>query len=127
MSREVKEAMFKFLNIFKCNGVSRYTGKNMLVVSEEILGVCKWLDIVKALQEEHVMDVLSGLSIRTNKHFRDMFNHLKQNAELDNLHILGTVPINASPMEQIKAILDKAVDTYDKLCTALIWNSTSNG
>ena len=72
-------------------------------------------------------DVLSGLSICTNKHFRDMFNCLKQNAKLDNLHILGTVPINASPMEEIEAILDKAVDTYDKLCTSQIWNSTSNG
>jgi hypothetical protein len=127
MSREVKEAMFKFLDIFKRNGVSRYTGENILVVSEEILGVCKRLDAIKALQEEHVTDVLSGLSICTNKRFRDMFNHLKQNAELDNLHILGTVPINASSMEQIKAILDKAVDTYDKLCTAQIWNSTNNG
>ena len=56
-----------------------------------------------------------------------MFNHLKQNTKLDNLHILGTVPINASPMEQIKAILDKAVDTYEKLCTVQIWSSTSNG
>ena len=57
MSREVKEAMFKFLDNFKHNGVSRYIGKNMLVVSEEILGVSKRLDAVKALQEEHVTDV----------------------------------------------------------------------
>ena len=51
----------------------------------------------------------------------------QQNAKLDDLHILGTVPLDASSMEQIKAILDKAVDTYDKLCTAQIWNSTSKG
>ena len=70
------------------------------------------------------MDVLSGLSICTNKHFRDMLNHLKQTAKLDNLHILGTVPINVSSMEQIEAILDKAVDMYNKLCAAQIWNST---
>ena len=58
ISCKVKEAMFNFLDIFKRNGVSRYTGENVLVVSEEILGVCKWLDAVKALQEEHVTDVL---------------------------------------------------------------------
>ena len=51
MSRKVKEAMFKFLEIFKHNVVSRYTGENICVVSEEILGVCKRLDMVKALQE----------------------------------------------------------------------------
>ena len=85
------------------------------------------LDVVKALQEEHATDILSGLSICTIKHFRDMFNHLKQNAELDNLHILGTVPINASPMEQIEAILDKAVDIYKKHCIAQIWNSMGKG
>ena len=73
------------------------------------------------------MDVLSGLSICTNKHFRDMFNHFKQNTKLDNLQILGTVPLDASPVEQIKTILDKAVDTYDKLCTAQIWNSMGKG
>ena len=73
------------------------------------------------------MDVLSGLSICTNKHFRDMFNHLKQNIKLDNLHLLGTVSLDASPMEQIKDILDKAVDTYDKLCTAQIWNRMGKG
>ncbi len=28
-------------------------------------------------------------------------------------------------MEQIMAILDKVVDTYDHLCTAQIWNSTN--
>ena len=73
------------------------------------------------------MDVLSGLSICTNKHFRDMLNHLKQTAKLDNLHILGTVPINVSSMEQIEAILDKAVDMYNMLCTAQICNSTGKG
>ena len=58
MSREVKEAMCKFLDIFKRNGVSRYIGVNVLVVSEEALGVCKRLEAVGALQDEHVLDVL---------------------------------------------------------------------
>ena len=54
-----------------------------------------------------------------------MFEHLKQNEDLNNLHILGTISVNATPMEQIKAILDKAVDTYDSLCTAQVWNRTT--
>lgn len=53
MSREVKDAIFKFLDIFKRNGVSRYTGENVLVVAEEILGVCKRLDAVNSLQDDH--------------------------------------------------------------------------
>lgn len=127
MSREVKEAMYKFLDIFKRQGISRYTGESVLVASEEILAVCKRLDAVHALQEEHVTDILTGLSICTNKRFRDMFNHLKQNAELDNLHILGTVPANATIIEQIEAILEKALDMYDKLSIAQIWNGTTKG
>jgi hypothetical protein len=127
MSREVKEAMLKFLDIFKRNGISKYTGENVLVASEEILGVCKRLDAVGSLQDEHVMDVLSGLSICTNTRFRDTFKHLKQSAELDNLTILGTIPADATPLEQIEAILDKAMDQYDNLCNAQLWNRVSRG
>ena len=78
MSCEIEEAMYKFLYIFKQNDMYRYSGENVLVVSEEILGVCMHLDVVKALQEEHVMDVLSGLSICTNKQFQSMFEHLNR-------------------------------------------------
>jgi hypothetical protein len=127
MSREVKEAMYKFLDIFRRNGVARYTGENVLVVSEEVLGVCKRLDAVGALLEEHVIDVLSGLSICTNSRFRDMFKHLKQSAELENLHVLGTISLDSTPMEQIEPIFDKAIDQYDKLCLAQVWNRTTKG
>jgi hypothetical protein len=119
MSREVKEAMYKFLDIFKQNRVTRYTGKNLLVVSKEILGVCKHLDVVKAIQEEPISNVLSDLSICTNKQYRDMLNHLKQNAELDNLHILGMVPLDALPLQQIEAILDKVVNMTNLDCPDL--------
>jgi hypothetical protein len=69
-----------------------------------------------------VFDVLSGLVICTNSRFRDLFKHLKQNKDLSNLHILGTISPNATPMEQIEAIMEKAVDTYGTLCTAQVWN-----
>ncbi len=85
--------MLKFLDIFKHNGVSCYTDSNVLVVSEELLDVCKHLDVVKALQKEHVTDIISGLSIFMNKHFKDMFNHLKQNAEWTISKFSGLCPL----------------------------------
>ena len=96
------------------------------MIVEEILGVCKRLDAAKSLQGKHVIDVLTDFGICTIRRFRDLMKHLKQNAELDNLHILGTIPPYASPMEQIEAICEKAVDIHDKLCTAQIWNRTTN-
>ena len=125
--QEMFQAMYKFLDIFKRQGVSRYIGESVLVASEEILAVCKRLDAVHALQEEHVTDILTGLSICTNKRFRDMFTHLKQGAELDNLDVLGTIPQNATILEQIEAILEKALDMYDKLSIAQVWNGTTKG
>jgi hypothetical protein len=127
MSREVKEAMTKFLDIFKRNGISRYTGENVLVASEEIIGVCKRLDAVNALQEEHVLDILAGLSICTNARFRGMFQLLKQSAELGNLSILPDMPFDPSPMECIEVIMEKAIAKYDKECTAQTWNKTTRG
>ena len=128
MSREVEEAMHKFIDLFKRTGVSRFTGENLLVVQEQITGVCKRLDTIGALRPEHVMDVLQGLSICSNVKFRDIFKHLKQTAELNNLSILlPTIPIDASPMEQIEGVLEKAVDQYDLQCTAGLWNKVSRG
>ena len=49
-----------------------------------------------------------------------MLDHLKHNADLNNLHILGTISVDATPMEQIETNLDKVVDTYDNLCTAQV-------
>jgi hypothetical protein len=78
MSREVKEAMLTFLGIFKRKGVAQYTGENIIVVQEEIVGVCKRLASVGALLEEHVIDILQGLTIGGNVRFKDTFKHLKQ-------------------------------------------------
>lgn len=72
MSREVEEAMHKFIELFKRTGVSRFTGENLLVVQEQVTGVCKRLDSIGALRPEHVMDILSGLAICTNTKFREI-------------------------------------------------------
>ena len=121
MSREVKDAMLFFLSLFKHKGVSRYVGENVLLASEEILGVCNRLDAGKGLLEEHVIDVLTGLSICGNPHFREMFKHLKQCADLGNLDFLDTITNSDPPLTKIEAILDKAVDVYNKLCVAGSW------
>jgi hypothetical protein len=70
--------MLTFLGIFKRKGVARYTGENIIVVQEEIVGVCKRLASVGALLEEHVIDILQGLTIGGNVRFKDTFKHLKQ-------------------------------------------------
>ena len=54
-----------------------------------------------------------------------MLDHLKHNADLNNLHILGTISEDTIPIEQIEVILDKAVDTYNNLCTPQVWNRTT--
>ena len=73
MSREVKDAMLVFLDLFKRKGVARYTGENLIIIQEEVVGVCKRLDSVHALTDDHVLEVLTGLSICTNKWFQSMF------------------------------------------------------
>jgi hypothetical protein len=121
MSREVKDAMLGFLSLFKRKGIARYTGENVLLASEEVLGVCKRLAAARSLLDEHVIDVLTGLSICGNARFREMFQHLKQCADLGNLDFLGTISVSDTPLAKIEAILEKAVDTYDKLCVAQVW------
>ena len=66
MSPEVKEAMLTFLDLFKCKGVACCTRENIMQISEELLGVCKQLDAVYGLQDEHVADILTGLLIYGN-------------------------------------------------------------
>eukprot|EP00956_Cyclotella_meneghiniana_P009509 scaffold13164_cov56-Cyclotella_meneghiniana.AAC.1 len=119
MSREVKEAMISFIDFFKKKGVARYTGENILVVQEELLGVCRRLDAVGALTEEHVMDILTGLSICGNIRFRKKYEHLKQGAEF-NLFPLEGVSMYSSPLDKVEG-LDNAATTYSSFCLANQW------
>jgi hypothetical protein len=127
MSREVEESMISFLGLFKRRGVARYAGENLILVREEVLGICKRLDAVGALRHENVMDVLTGLTICTNARFKGMFTHLKQCADLDNLHILQGIDHDSSALDKIEVVLDKAVAQYDSLCTSGLWNRTGRG
>ena len=124
MSWEVEEAMHKFIEIFNRTGVSKYTRENLLAVQEQITGISKRLDSVGALHSGHIMDILTGLGICSNPKFCDMFKHLKQTAELNQLLLLlPSIPVDALPIEQIEGILEKAVDQYDLLCIAGSWDN----
>jgi hypothetical protein len=127
MSREVKEAMLNFLDLFKRKGIARYTGENVLEAVEEVLGVCKRLDSVNALQEEHLADILTGLSICSNTRFHQMFQHLKELSDLDQVVILPTIKPKDSLIDRIDAVLEKAVNVYDKFSRGGYWNKTSKG
>ena len=55
MSKEVKNAMLTFIEFFKKHVISKYKGENVLLVAEKFLGVCKRMDAVGALTEEHIV------------------------------------------------------------------------
>ena len=127
MSKDVKKAILNFVDLFKARGLTRYTGENMLMASEELLGVLKRLNSIKAVTDEHVHDVLHGLSICNNTRFKEMFSLLARNVDLGNVCILPTITEYDSPMEQIEKILAKAEDVYDCLCLAGQWNPATKG
>ena len=127
MSREVKASMIAFIEFFKRRGIANYPGENVLVASNELLGVCKSLDVVDALTDEHVIDILTGLSIVNNLRFKKMFEQLLNCADLGTVNILPTVKQDDTPLEQIKGILDQATRTYDKLSKGNKWNVAKKG
>ena len=99
----------------------------MLKASSEVLGICKRLEAANALLDDHLYDVLCGLSICTNARFRDTFRFLKQSEDVSGRIQLPGIPHDATVMETIEAVLLKAEDLYDKLCTAGMWNKTKGG
>lgn len=54
MFYKVKEAMLAFISFFKKNVITHYTGKNVLQTAEELLGMYKRSESVKALTHKHV-------------------------------------------------------------------------
>ena len=122
MSREVKQAMLNFLDSFKKSGLTKYAGENVLLAASEVLGVCKRLDAVKSLQDEHVHDVLTGLAICNNSRFKGVFKLLAENADLGNIAILPSIDANATVIEAIEAVFEHGMGLHDKLCQAQQWN-----
>ena len=62
MKWDTKESMLVFLSLFKKRRVAHCPGENVLVATNELLGVCKRLSTVDVLTAKHVFDVVTGLS-----------------------------------------------------------------
>ena len=117
MSKEVKNAMLTFIEFFKKHGIAKYEGENVLVAAEQLLGVCKRLDAVKALTEEHVHDILTGLSIVNNSRFKSMYKLMIEQSDLGN-QLLPSITDECTPMGKTEEVLVKGTDMYNFLCHA---------
>ena len=126
MSKEIMQAMLSFLDRFHRLGIASYQGENVLLASEEILGVCRRLNSINAITSEHIHDVLVGLSIAQNSRFRKMFECMAQSADLDTT-ILPNIPYDATPLDIIELRWEKTVDMHDFLGTTGQWNVAKKG
>ena len=59
MPKEFKLAMLTFIEFFKKSWIAKYNGEFVVLAAEQLLGVCKRLDVVGDLNEEHMHDVLT--------------------------------------------------------------------
>ena len=93
-----------------------------------MLGVCHRLASADALTEEHVHSVLAGLGICGNHRFREMLRLL---AHATDLSIVSTVmphiSSDATYLEQMEALLEKAVDLHKNLVVSGNWNQAVKG
>ena len=120
--------MLMFLQLFQKKGIARHTGENVRVASEELLGVCRRLASKSALTEEHVHDVITGLSIYRNSRFRSMFTFLAQAADIGNTStVMPNIAKDVTPLEQIEALLEKAVNFHGRLAASGNWNQADKG
>ena len=101
MTREVKVSMLVFLKLFKTEGLARYTGENMLVVSTELLGICRLLASADASLEEHVHGTLTGLGMCGNNRFMEMLRLLAQTTDLSSvLIVMSHISSDATPLSR---------------------------
>ena len=71
ISRDIKQAMFNYLDYFKNQGLAKVVrNKNVLQVEAKVVGVCKRLNAAGALHEDIIIDVLTGLPISSVSEFR---------------------------------------------------------
>ena len=98
--------MLGFIRFFKKRDISHYPEENVSVVSNELLGVCRSLDVEDALTDEHIIDILTGLAIVDNLRFKKMFEKLLNCADLGTVNILPSINQDDKPLVQIEGILD---------------------
>ena len=60
--------------------------------------------------------MLTGLGICGNNRFREMFRLLAQAADLGSVStVMPNISFDATPLEQVEALLEKAVDLHENL------------
>ena len=89
--KDVKKAIINVLDLFKAKGLTRDTRENVIMASEELLGVLKKLNSIGGVTNKYVCDVLQGLSSCNNSRFKENFALLARNVELGNVCILQTI------------------------------------
>ena len=68
------------------------------------------MDTVEALTEEHVHDLLTGLSIVNNNRFKSMYKLMAKQSDLGN-QLLPSITNECTPLDKIKAVLAKGTAT----------------
>ena len=105
--------------VLEDKGLCRICGKNMTAAEKEIVAVCLWLNKVGLLTYQTVIEVLTGLRNCSVPDFVKLFDFLLQQAKVE---ALDTDSHTGNILKQIKAILSKAVDVYQSLCSAGEWH-----
>ena len=80
--------MLVYLTFFKKKGILHYTGEDSLQTADELSGVYKRLDPVKALTYKNVHNIGEGLAICNTNMFRNIFKLLAESAGLGKAKIL---------------------------------------
>ena len=105
----------------KGTGLAR--GENVAILEKRVVGTCTWLNEANALPSETVVDVLTGLTRCSVPEFTKLFDYMLQQARAASLEL--DYVSDEDTLDQVKAIMSKAVDSYHALCTANKWHVTS--
>ena len=119
MSRETINALKKYLKIFEEKGLRKIRVKKVAVAEKEVVAVCSRLQEAKALPDETVVDVLTGLTLCSVPEFTKMFDFALQRKRMEALELADET--EQDTLKEIKAIMSKAVDSYHSLCMAGKW------
>jgi hypothetical protein len=76
--------------------------------------------------EEHVHDILTGLSIVNNNKFKSMYKVMAEQSDLGN-QLLPSITDECTPVDKIEAVLAKGTDMYNFLYHAKKWNMVKKG
>ena len=106
------------LNLFEDKGLSYIHEENMTVVGKEIVGECLQLNKVDALHYDMEIDVLTPQTNLSILDFVKLFYILLQQIKEKALDVDAC---EGRTLEQVKAIMTKAVDANHCVCTVSKW------